>query len=81
MCFLPIRLKLDIPTVQAFHWQYLCNKGWWEFGKPFLKICPTELELKVEHQGNHACFLDLDIFVDNIFVYNCLIKEIHSHLQ
>ena len=30
-----------------------------------------ELELKADHQGSNACFLNLDIFVKNrIFVYN-----------
>ena len=32
-----------------------------EFGKAFLEIYPTELELKVEHNGSHAPFLDLAI--------------------
>ena len=35
-----------------------------EFGKAFLEIYQIELELKVEHDGNHATFLDLDIPVD-----------------
>ena len=35
-----------------------------EFGKAFLEIQPTELELKVEHNDNHATFLDLDISID-----------------
>ena len=32
-----------------------------EFGKCFKEIYPPELELKLEHQGLHATFLDLDI--------------------
>ena len=35
-----------------------------EFGKAFLEIYPTELELKVEQNGSHATFLDLDISID-----------------
>ena len=35
-----------------------------EFGKAFLEIQPTELELKVEHNDNYATFLDLDISID-----------------
>ena len=35
-----------------------------EFGKAFLEIYQTEVELKVEHNGTHATFLDLDIPVD-----------------
>ena len=41
-----------------------------EFLTSFRNICPKELDLKVERQGNHASFLDLDIKVeDSIFVY------------
>ena len=40
-----------------------------DFGKSFKEIYPTELELKVEHQGNHAPFLDLDITSEDGFVY------------
>ena len=35
-----------------------------ESGKAFLEIDQTELELKVEHNGSHVTFLDLDIPVD-----------------
>ena len=39
-------------------------------------IYPPELELKCEHQGTHATFLDLDITViDNIFVYKLFDKR------
>ena len=41
-----------------------------EFLTSFRNICPKELDLKVERQGNHVSFLDLDIKVeDSIFVY------------
>ena len=46
-----------------------------EFGKVFLEIYPTELELKVEHNGSHATFLDLDISIDKEkFIYKVLDK-------
>ena len=41
-----------------------------EFLTSFRNINPKELDLKVERQGNHVSFLDLDIKVeDSIFVY------------
>jgi hypothetical protein len=40
------------------------------------RIYPPELELKCEHQGTHATFLDLDInVVENIFVYKLFDKR------
>ena len=39
-----------------------------------------ELELKIEHQGNHASFLNLDITIkEEIFPISCLIKEAHFY--
>ena len=39
-------------------------------------IYPPELELKVEHQGMHATFLELDInIIDNMFVYKLFDKR------
>ena len=32
-----------------------------EFGRNFGQIYPPELQLNIEHSGNHASFLDLDI--------------------
>ena len=55
--------------------RYLCaiNDGG-DFGKSFLYH--PELELKVEHEGNHATFLDLDITnVDNRFIYKLCDKR------
>ena len=41
-----------------------------EFGRSYQEIYPEELELKCEHHGTHATFLDLEIYiVDGIFVY------------
>ena len=46
------------------------------FGNSFLDIYPPELELKVEHQGDHATFLDLDITLkDGIFIYKLYDKR------
>ena len=38
-----------------------------EFLTSFKNIYPKELDLKVEHQGNHASFLDLDIKIEDCF--------------
>ena len=47
-----------------------------EFGRSFNHIYPSDLELKCEHQGTHATFLDLDITVSNgIFVYKLFDKR------
>ena len=35
-----------------------------KFGKAFLEIHPTELELKVEDNGSHSTFPDLDIAIE-----------------
>ena len=41
-----------------------------EFGRSYQEIYPEDLELKCEHHGTHATFLDLEIYtVDGIFVY------------
>ena len=42
----------------------------------YRRIYPEELELKVEHSGNHASFLNLDITIkDGIFVYKLFDKR------
>ena len=47
-----------------------------EFGRSYHNIYPEELELKVEHQGQHASFLNLDInIVDGRFVYKLYDKR------
>ena len=47
-----------------------------DFGNSFLNIYPPELELKVEHEGPHATFLDLDISIaGNRFVYKLYDKR------
>ena len=47
-----------------------------EFHKCYKQIYPKELDLKVEHHGSHASFLDLDITVENnIFRYKLFDKR------
>ena len=47
-----------------------------EFGKSFHLIYPKELQLKCEHQGTHATFLELDIeVVEGVFVYKLFDKR------
>ncbi len=47
-----------------------------EFGRSFHHIYPNDLELKCEHQGSHATFLDLEINIsDGIFVYKLFDKR------
>ena len=53
-----------------------CINGSREFANTFPNIYPPSLELKLEHQGDHATFLDLDItIVDDIFVYKLFDKR------
>ena len=53
-----------------------CLNNGGEFGKSFLEIYPEELELKCEHSGNHATFLDLDIRIeDGMFIYKLYDKR------
>ena len=47
-----------------------------EFGKVHKDIYPNELELKVEHSGSHASFLNLDITIkEGLFVYKLFDKR------
>ena len=47
-----------------------------EFGRSFSSIYPRELELKCEHEGSHATFLELDITkVDGKFIYKLFDKR------
>ena len=47
-----------------------------EFGRSFHLIYPQDLELKCEHHGSHATFLDLEInVIDGIFVYKLYDKR------
>ena len=48
----------------------------YEFSESFKCIYLGELELKLEHSGTHATFLDLDIKIeDGIFVYKLFDKR------
>ena len=47
-----------------------------EFAKSFKEIYPSHLQLKCEHEGIHATFLELDILVkEDIFVYKLFDKR------
>ena len=47
-----------------------------EFGRVYKDIYPNELDLKVEHSGSHASFLNLDITIrDGLFVYKLFDKR------
>ena len=47
-----------------------------EFGRSFQLIYSSDLELKCEHQGTRATFLDLEINIsDGIFVYKLFDKR------
>ena len=47
-----------------------------DFGNSYINIYPPQLELKLEHSGIHATFLDLDITIkDGIFVYKLFDKR------
>ena len=47
-----------------------------DFAKNYKEIYPKELDLKLEHEGNHATFLDLEInIVDGVFVYKLFDKR------
>ena len=72
----------DKLRVRKYHGAYrfiddqCCINDSGDFGKSFHEIYPPELELKVENQGNHATFLDLDItIVDGLFVYKLFDKR------
>ena len=46
------------------------------FGKVYKNIYPEELELKLEHSGSHATFLNLDFTIkDGIFIYKLFEKR------
>ena len=75
---------IDLDKVKARHFHStkrfiddLCalNDGG-EFGRVYKDIYPNELELKVEHSGSHASFLNLDITIkEGLFVYKLFDKR------
>ena len=47
-----------------------------EFGRSYHQIYPKELELKCEHHGIHATFMDLEVNArDGIFIYKLFDKR------
>ena len=47
-----------------------------EFDKSYQEIYPPELQLKCEHKGSHATFLELDVsIIDGTFVYKLYDKR------
>ena len=47
-----------------------------EFGRSYHQIYPSYLQLKCEHQGTHATFMDLEVNIsDGIFVYKLFDKR------
>ena len=75
---------IDLDKVKARHFHStkrfiddLCalNDGG-EFGRVYKDIYPNELELKVEHSGSHASFLNLDITIkEGLFIYKLFDKR------
>ena len=43
-----------------------------EFLRSFKNIYPKELDIKLERQGNHASFLDLEIKIEEYFCIRTL---------
>ena len=75
-------IKNDITRARKFHGcsrfiDDLCSlNDSGEFGRSYCDIYPSELELKCEHQGTHATFLDLDITIDDgTFIYKLFDKR------
>ena len=80
--FMRDQIKNDKSRAHKFHGcsrfidDMSCLNDGDEFGKSYQSIYPHELELKCEHQGTHATFLDLDISIcDGIFVYKLFDKR------
>ena len=74
--------KSDYVTATSFHGcsrfidDLLCVNDNRKFSNSYKKIYPRDLELKCEHHGIHATFLDLDIKIsDGVFVYKLYDKR------
>jgi len=53
-----------------------CINDGGDFGLTFNNIYPPSMQLKIEHQGNHATFLDLDINIrEGQFIYKLYDKR------
>ena len=79
-----IKLLMSTDKQKAFKFRYAtrfiddeCNlNDGGEFDRSFHLIYPADLELKCEHQGVHATFLDLEITIsDGIFSYKLFDKR------
>lgn len=47
-----------------------------DFGRPIINIYPKELELKVENQGDHVTFFNLDLIIkDGTFTFKLFDKR------
>ena len=75
-------IRLDVVQARRYHATYrfiddLCTlNNNHQFENSYKTIYPPELELKIEHNGDHATFLELDISViDNMFVYKLFDKR------
>ena len=71
-------IKADVARARMFHGTFrfiddLCamNDGG-EFERSYKEIYPKELELKLEHTGNYATFLDLKLSIDNGMITSTL---------
>ena len=80
--FMKDLLKSDIMTARRFHGcsrfidDLLCLNDDGKFNDSYRKIYPRDLELKCEHHGEHATFLDLEIKISNgEFVYKLYDKR------
>ena len=80
--FMRTLISNDIARARKFHGctrfidDMCCLNDGGEFGKSYNEIYPDDLQLKCEHTGNHATFLDLDIIIeDGIFVYKLFDKR------
>ena len=76
------QISNDIARARKFHGctrfidDMCCLNDSGEFGKSYNEIYPDDLQLKCEHRGNHATFLDLDITIeDGVFVYKLFDKR------
>ena len=74
--------KSDNVTARKFHGcsrfidDLICLNDGNKFGESFRNIYPNDLELKCEHSGNHATFLDLDIKISgDEFIYKLYDKR------
>ena len=80
--FMNSLIREDVTKALHYHGSFrfiddkCCINGSGEFNRSFSRIYPPSLELKREHHGSHATFLDLEInIVNGIFVYKLYDKR------